>query len=163
MQHILLGLSKFDEFNLVIFDEKMIFKEEVTKWPVVDAMIVFFSGGFPYSKVLQYIKLNNPFLINDFEMQKIFWDRRKVYSMLKENGIPTPKNILIDRGEIINNDGTETNDLNNEEEIEKMIKEYRALYVEKPPQKKKSMSDRMRWFGYRIKRYAYALYFVISQ
>ena len=142
MQHILLGLSKFDEFNLVIFDEKMIFKEEVTKWPVVDAMIVFFSGGFPYSKVLQYIKLNNPFLINDFEMQKIFWDRRKVYSMLKENGIPTPKNVLIDRGEIINNDGTEANDLNNEEEIEKMIKEYRALYAEKPPQKKKSMSKK---------------------
>ena len=68
MQHILLGLSKFDEFNIIIFEQKMIFELKVEKWPIVDSMIVFFSGGFPYSKVMQYINLRKPFLINDFEL-----------------------------------------------------------------------------------------------
>lgn len=126
MQHILLGLSKFDEFNIIIFEQKMIFDLEVEKWPIVDSMIVFFSGGFPYSKVMQYINLRKPFLINDFEMQKIFWDRRKVLAKLMENNIPTPKGIVLDRGEEINNDNYELClKLNDEKEIEKMIREYR--------------------------------------
>ena len=67
-------------------------------------MIVFFSNGFPYNKVLEFIKLRKPFLINDFETQKIFWDRRKISKILKENNIPTPNGFILDREEEINND-----------------------------------------------------------
>ena len=78
MQKILKNIKKFDEFQLVYFSEDLIFDEEIEKWPVVESMIVFFSTGFPFNKVLEYIKLRKPFLINDFEMQKIFWDRREI-------------------------------------------------------------------------------------
>ena len=58
-------------------------------------MIVFFSTGFPFNKVLDYIKLRKPFLVNDFESQKIFWDRREVAKKLREYNIPTPEGIMI--------------------------------------------------------------------
>lgn len=127
MQQILFGLKQFDEFELITFTEDLIFNTEVEKWPVVDSMIVFFSNGFPYSKVLSYIKLRNPFLINDFEMQKIFWDRRIVSQMLRDNNIPTPNDILIDRGEVINNDQNKC-DLNSSAEIKSMIRSYQQEY-----------------------------------
>ena len=78
MQKILKNIKKFDEFKLVYFSEDLIFGEEIENWPLVESMIVFFSTGFPFYKVLDYIKLRKPFLVNDFEMQKIFWDRREI-------------------------------------------------------------------------------------
>jgi hypothetical protein len=35
----------------------------------VDALIVFFSSGFPFNKGLKYVKIRKPVLINDFENQ----------------------------------------------------------------------------------------------
>ena len=89
-------------------------------------MIVFFSKRFPFKKVLEYIKLRKPFLVNDFGMQKIFWDRREIIRKLKENNIPTPKSIIIDRGQIIDNDGDNDNsiELNITAERIKMIDDY---------------------------------------
>ena len=105
MQKILKNIKKFEEFKLVNFTEDLIFCKEIENWPIVESMIVFFSKGFPFNKVLDYIKLRKPFLVNDFESQKIFWDRREVAKKLKEFNIPTPESIIIDRGEIIDNDG----------------------------------------------------------
>ena len=78
MQNILKELGNF-EFELIIFSEKIIFNEEVEvifktnikNWPIVDALIVFFSSGFPYNKGLKYVKMRQPVLINDFENQVI--------------------------------------------------------------------------------------------
>ena len=83
MKNILDNLSKFKEFNIIIFSEEIIFKSEIEKWPIVDALIIFFSDGFPYNKGLKYINLRKPFLVNDFEIQKVFWDRVKVLKMLE--------------------------------------------------------------------------------
>jgi len=126
MQKILKNIKKFGEFKLVYFSEDLIFDEEIEKWPIVESMIVFFSTGFPFSKVLEYIKLRKPFLVNDFEMQKIFWDRREIKKLLIENNIPTPESIIIDRGEVINNDGDNDNsiELNTTAERIKMIDDY---------------------------------------
>ena len=121
MQNILDEIKKFDEFEIIIFVEEKILNEDVENWPIVDALIIFFSTGLPFSKGLKYVNLRKPFLINDFESQKIFWDRRKVLEMLKEENIPTPKCIIIDRGEEINNDVGINNNLNNSDDIENLI------------------------------------------
>ncbi len=121
MQNILNEIKKFDEFGIIIFVEEKILNDDVENWPIVDALIIFFSTGFPFSKGLKYVNLRKPFLINDFESQKIFWDRRKVLNMLKEENIPTPKCIIIDRGEEINNDVGINNNLNNSDDIENLI------------------------------------------
>ena len=126
MQKILKNIKKFEEFKLIYFKEDIIFCKEIENWPIVEAMIVFFSTGFPFNKVLDYIKLRKPFLVNDFESQKIFWDRREITKKLKEFNIPTPESIIIDRGEIIDNDGDNdiSIELNTTAERIKMIDDY---------------------------------------
>ena len=126
MQKILKNIKKFEEFKLINFTEELIFCKEIENWPIVESMIVFFSTGFPFNKVLDYINLRKPFLVNDFESQKIFWDRREITKKLKEFNIPTPESIIIDRGEIINNDGDNDTsiELNTTAERIKMIDDY---------------------------------------
>ena len=112
MQQILEFIDNFNDFELIEFTEELIFNEDVEKWPIVESMIVFFSTGFPYSKVLKYINLRKPFLPNNFEMQKIFWDRIKVMTMLKENNIPIPNEIIVEREKEINNEDENGIELN---------------------------------------------------
>jgi inositol hexakisphosphate/diphosphoinositol-pentakisphosphate kinase len=47
----------------------------VEEWPVVDALVAFFSHGFPLQKAIQYKNLHKPFLINDLEAQYALKDR----------------------------------------------------------------------------------------
>ena len=142
MQQILEFISSFNDFELIEFTEELIFNEEVENWPIVESMIVFFSTGFPYSKVLKYINLRKPFLPNNFEMQKIFWDRIKVMTMLKENNIPIPNEIIVEREEEIDNEEENGIELNTSQEIEEMIEKYYEEYNEEnkpkaPPLKEK--------------------------
>ena len=127
MKNILENLQRFKEFILIVFSEEIIFKTEIEKWPIVDALIIFYSDGFPFNKGLKYINLRKPFLINDFEMQKVFWDRVKVLRILEEAKIPTPSHIIIDGHEEINNDRENivNNDLNTSEEKEKKVESYK--------------------------------------
>ena len=124
MQNILKGLEAFGEFEIILICEDIIYNLDIEDWAIVDALIIFFSNGFPFTKALKYINLRKPFLINDFEMQKIFWDRRKVYQMLVDNDIPTPYHLVVDRGEEINNDGESSLKMNSSMEIEHMINLY---------------------------------------
>ena len=123
MQNILNGLKQFEEMIIITFTEEIIFNEEIENWPIVDALIIFYSDGFPYKKGQKYVHLRKPFLINDFDMQKVFWDRREVLQILKEENILTPKNIIVDRGDVIDNDSEIKTKLNDSAEIEKMIQE----------------------------------------
>ena len=123
MQNIL-NLLPQQEISIIIFKENIIFDKPIEEWPIVDALIIFFSDGFPYKKGLKYVNYRNPFLINDFEMQKIFWDRRKIVSILEEERILVPNYIIVDRGEIIDNDGENKNTLNKSAEIEKQIQSF---------------------------------------
>ena len=128
MRNILDNFQRFEEFNVIIFTEEIIFKTEIEKWPIVDALIIFYSDGFPYNKGLKYINYRKPFLINDFEMQKVFWDRVKVLKILEEAGIPIPSHIIIDGSEEINNDienNANSNDLNTSIEKEKKVESYK--------------------------------------
>ena len=128
MKNILENFQTFEEFKIIIFTEDIIFKTEIERWPTVDALIIFYSDGFPYNKGLKYINLRKPFLINDFEMQKVFWDRVKVLRILEEANIPTPSHIIVDGHEEINNDGeniSNNNELNTSAEKEKKVESYK--------------------------------------
>jgi hypothetical protein len=39
-------------------------------------------------KAIDYVKLVNPVQLNDLELQMAMWDRRIIYKILLENGIP---------------------------------------------------------------------------
>ena len=125
MRNILDNFQHFEEFKIIIFTEEIIFKTEIEDWPIVDALIIFYSDGFPYNKALKYINLRKPFLINDFEMQKVFWDRVKVLKLLEEAQIPVPPHIILEgcENEEINNE--EKNELNNSLENEKKVERYK--------------------------------------
>ena len=126
MKNILENIQHLGEFDIIIFTEEIIFKKEIDQWPLVDALIIFYSDGFPYNKALKYINLRKPFLVNDFEMQKVFWDRVKVLKLLEEANIPVPPHIILDEceNEEINNDGKK-NELNNSFENEKKVERYK--------------------------------------
>ena len=126
MKNILDNFEKFEEFKIIIFTEDIIFKQEIENWPIVDSLIIFFSNGFPYTKGLKYINLRKPFLVNDFEIQKIFWNREKVLRMLEEENIPIPSHVIIDRGGEINNEKENNEEeLNTSYEKEEKVKTYK--------------------------------------
>ena len=143
MQQILEFINNFNDFELIEFTEDIIFNKEVENWPIVEAMIVFFSTGFPYSKVLKYINLRKPFLPNDFEIQKIFWDRIKVMTMLKENNIPIPNEIIVEREAEVNNEDENEIELNTSQEIEEMIDKYYEEYEEENKPKAPPLMEKL--------------------
>lgn len=80
-----------------IFGDKVILDEDVTSWPRCDVLISFFSTDFPLSKASSYIKLRNPFCINDLPPQALLWDRRLVGAVLDHLGVPTPPRFEVSR------------------------------------------------------------------
>ena len=48
-------------------------------------------------KAIDYVKEYKPIQVNDLVAQKILWDRREIYRVLKEHGIPIAKHYVVDR------------------------------------------------------------------
>lgn len=96
-RNILTRLQSNNEFDIVVFGDKVILDEEVENWPICDFLISFFSDGFPLDKAIAYSKLRKPFCINDLPMQKILWDRRICLRVLDSMEVPTPKRIEVNR------------------------------------------------------------------
>ena len=46
------------------------------KWPYCDALIAFYSTGFPLDKAEQYAELVKPYILNDLPMQRVLMERR---------------------------------------------------------------------------------------
>lgn len=98
MQEILRQLNEPTPcFNIIIFQEEMIFRKKINEWPAVEALITFYSDGFPFQKVKDYCEYRKPFLINDINKQEILWNRVLVYKELKKAGIPTPNHFFVKR------------------------------------------------------------------
>ena len=88
MREILTRLEKYGEFEIIIFGDECILQQPIEEWPIVDALISFFSDGFPLAKAQSYATLREPFVVNDLETQWDLLDRRVVYKTLQDNDIP---------------------------------------------------------------------------
>ncbi|XP_054713943.1 inositol hexakisphosphate and diphosphoinositol-pentakisphosphate kinase-like isoform X3 [Uloborus diversus] len=97
MKEILTRLEEFEYLKTVVFQEDVILNEPVEKWPICDCLISFHSKGFPLAKAVEYANLRKPFIINDLFMQYDIQDRRKVYSILENEGIELPRYAVLDR------------------------------------------------------------------
>lgn len=70
---------------------------DVENWPRCDVLISFFSTDFPLDKAIQYVKLRNPYCINDLPPQALLWDRRLVGAVLDHLKVPMPKRLEVSR------------------------------------------------------------------
>uniref|UniRef100_A0A146X6C5 Inositol hexakisphosphate and diphosphoinositol-pentakisphosphate kinase n=1 Tax=Fundulus heteroclitus TaxID=8078 RepID=A0A146X6C5_FUNHE len=129
MTEILERLCKFDYIDVVIFPEEVILEEPVEKWPLCDCLISFHSKGFPLDKAVEYVKLRNPMLINDLNMQYFIQDRREVYRILQEEGIDLPRYAVLNRDP---DNPEECNLVEGEDHVEVSGEVFPKPFVEKP-------------------------------
>ncbi|TMW68840.1 hypothetical protein Poli38472_006308 [Pythium oligandrum] len=97
MQEILRRLGMKRQFDVLIFDDHTILHKPIEDWPYCDALISFYSTGFPLQKAEQYVNLVHPVLVNDLHMQHVLFDRRKVYALLMRHSIPVPRHAIVNR------------------------------------------------------------------
>ena len=92
-------LSRLDQtqFEIVFFGDDMILNKNIEEWPVVDVLIAFYSGGYPLEKAEDYVAKYKPYVLNDLGMQHTLKDRRKVYDLMEDNGIKSPRHVFVSR------------------------------------------------------------------
>eukprot|EP00002_Diphylleia_rotans_P026520 TRINITY_DN5292_c0_g1_i1.p1 TRINITY_DN5292_c0_g1~~TRINITY_DN5292_c0_g1_i1.p1 ORF type:complete len:1323 (-),score=291.62 TRINITY_DN5292_c0_g1_i1:199-4167(-) len=127
MIEILNRLRSYQQFDILIFDEKMIMERPVEEWPVCGAFLCFYSTGFPLSKAEAYVALRQPYQINDVTMQRVLLDRRLVYKTLQDYAIPVPPHVVMNR-----NTPTVTED--NVKELSKESASDQSVYADQQPQ-----------------------------
>jgi inositol hexakisphosphate/diphosphoinositol-pentakisphosphate kinase len=60
-------------------------------------LISFFSTDFPLDKAASYVKLRNPYCINELPPQALLWDRRLVGAILDHLHVPMPRRLEVSR------------------------------------------------------------------
>lgn len=92
-------LSRLNEniFDVIVFGDEVILEQPIEEWPRVDALVAFFSKGFPLDKAIAYYEMFRPYCLNDLYAQRTLQDRRNVYRILEENGINVPVHAIADR------------------------------------------------------------------
>ena len=65
----------------------MILHAPVEEWRLCEALVAFFSTGFPLKKA-QVVELRRPLVFNDLHKQEMLFDRRLVYQTLVAAGVP---------------------------------------------------------------------------
>jgi inositol hexakisphosphate/diphosphoinositol-pentakisphosphate kinase len=131
----ILGRLPESMFQVIIFGDDTILNRPVEAWPVVEVLIAFYSTKYPTTKVLEYVRLRHPFMINDLEMNDTLKDRRRVYELLQANGIHVPVHVYCERDKRDRN-GELLEDANVVEEFDEYIlvngQQINKPLVEKP-------------------------------
>jgi hypothetical protein len=97
MREISARLEASGDFRVVRFGDDVLLAKPVEEWPRVDAALAWHSAGFPLRKAQRYVSLRQPFSINDVHAQDLLIDRRRVYRVLQDAGIPVPRHIVVNR------------------------------------------------------------------
>lgn len=97
MQNLLKLIKKDKKIELMIFSQNTILNKPIEKWRKVNALICFFSKGFPLHKAEKYAEKHNCYLINNIKNQRLLWDRTKIYKLLKKYDIPVAEHIFAKR------------------------------------------------------------------
>ncbi|EGT38977.1 hypothetical protein CAEBREN_11971 [Caenorhabditis brenneri] len=84
--------------DFFIFPEQVILDEPIESWPLCHCLISFHSTEFPLEKAIAYVKLRNPYVINNLDRQYDLLDRRTVFKILSDNGIEHPRHGYVIRG-----------------------------------------------------------------
>ncbi|CDI96917.1 inositol hexakisphosphate [Echinococcus multilocularis] len=128
MKEILRRLEKFQYIKVIVFEEKVILRQPIEAWPLCDALISFYSDGFPLQKAIAYAELRRPYLVNDLKAQYVLMDRKKVYECLQMEGIPVPRYACVERGDPSNH----VNVVEHDDAIEIDGEIFHKPFVEKP-------------------------------
>ncbi|CAM9730098.1 unnamed protein product [Pylaiella littoralis] len=86
-----------EKFEVIVFGDACIMDAPVEDWPLCDCLVAFYSTGFPSDKAEAYVKLRRPYALNNLEMQDVLHDRRRVYDLLKGQGVPHAENVYASR------------------------------------------------------------------
>lgn len=102
MQNILSNLLMYQEFEVILFGDQAILEEPIEQWPKCDVLIAFFSHGFPLAKAIEYVKLVQPYCVNDLLMQELLLDRRVILSVLDSIDVPSSRRLFrnLDRPQL---------------------------------------------------------------
>ena len=92
--------GELTEFKVVYFGNDTLLNEPVENWPRCEALIAFYSTGFPLHKAQAYVALRRPLVFNDLQKQELLFDRRETYRTLQEYGIPVPKHAVLNPGDV---------------------------------------------------------------
>jgi hypothetical protein len=93
----MISFASAETLEVVYFGNECILNQPVEEWPLCDALMSWFSKGFPLDKVEEYAALRQPIVVNDLSAQRILWDRRKVNALLKAINVPTTRSVVCDR------------------------------------------------------------------
>eukprot|EP00850_Spirogloea_muscicola_P022875 SM000316S12290 [mRNA] locus=s316:84377:92935:+ [translate_table: standard] len=142
MTQILDRLRVFGEFDVqsapnlrncpsevILFGDNAILNQPIEQWPICDALVAFYSSGYPLEKAEAYAALRRPYLVNELQPQRLLHDRRKVYQRLEQFGLPTPVHVIVNRDQQGKDDDVFTED---EDYVEIHGKRIQKPFVEKP-------------------------------
>ena len=87
------------EFKVVYFGNETLLNQPVEEWPLCEALIAFYSTGFPLQKAQEYVALRRPLVFNDLQKQELLFDRRDTYRILQESDVPVPKHAVLNADE----------------------------------------------------------------